>query len=50
MTDHLAAYLEALRILALWRGGADEQQGITPDLLAWCLEQTGDIAWEPSPN
>lgn len=50
MSDQQAAYLEAQRILELWHQGAGPEQGISLALVAWCLEQTGDIAWEPSPN
>ena len=35
------ARCEALRILARWREGRD--YGITPDLVDWCLQQTGDM-------
>ena len=34
--------LEAARILALWKAGADESDGITVDLVTWCLRITGD--------
>jgi hypothetical protein len=32
--------LEANRILDLWRDGRAE--GVTPELIAWCLFHTGD--------
>ncbi len=34
--------LEAHRILGLWKAGADETDGITVDLVTWCLRVTGD--------
>jgi hypothetical protein len=37
------AFREALRILDLWRGGAGEPEGITLELVDWCLTVTGDV-------
>lgn len=34
--------LEAHRILSLWKAGADESDGITVDLINFCLRVTGD--------
>lgn len=33
---------EAARILDLWRAGADESDGITCDLVNWCMMVLGD--------
>jgi hypothetical protein len=34
--------LEASRILDLWRSGADESDGISVDLVCWCMRVLGD--------
>lgn len=36
------AWCEATRILTRLREGYDDE-GVTPELVAWCLEQTGDL-------
>ena len=36
-------FREAMRILDLWRNGADQAEGITPELVEWCLMVTGDV-------
>lgn len=33
---------EASRILDLWRSGSDESDGISVDLVNWCMRVLGD--------